>query len=63
MRRACRSTKRANREMEERIRVNEKQIAAQRFVMNNLRNGIDYLKDQCSKGQSSGIRRDTSKIN
>ena len=42
----CRSTKRSNKEMEERIRVFEKKVEAQRFVMTNLRNGIDYLKDQ-----------------
>ena len=41
-----RSTKRSNKEMEERIRVYEKKVEAQRFVMTNLRNGIDYLKDQ-----------------
>ena len=41
-----RSTKRANKEMEERLRVFEKKVEAQRFVMTNLRNGIDYLKDQ-----------------
>ena len=33
--------------MEERIRVFEKKVEAQRFVMTNLRNGIDYLKTSC----------------
>ena len=35
--------------MEERIRVFEKKVEAQRFVMTNLRNGIDYLKDHCHR--------------
>ena len=38
--------------MEERIRVFEKQVEAQHFVMTNLRNGIDYLKNQCSTDAS-----------
>ena len=54
MRRACRATKRMNKEMESTIAVREKQIDAQRFVMNNLRNGIDYLKDQCNRDDPSG---------
>ena len=31
------------------IRTQEKQITAQKFVMNNLRNGIDYLKEHCKR--------------
>ena len=49
MRRNCRSTKRRNREMETAMATQRKQIEAQMFVMNNLRNGIDYLKEHCSK--------------
>ena len=29
------------------------QVDAQRFVMTNLRNGIDYLKEQCSQNSGS----------
>ena len=58
----CRSTKRANKDMEERLRVFEKQVEAQHFVMNNLRNGIDYLKNQChtdaSKLERNFVRSD-----
>ena len=48
MRRQCRATKKANKEMEQVLATQEKQIQAQMFVMNNLRNGIDFLKEQCS---------------
>ena len=40
--------------MEVRLSTQEKQIAAQVFVMNNLRNGIDYLKEHCHKDQTNG---------
>ena len=40
--------------MELRLTTQEKQISAQMFVMNNLRNGIDYLKEHCHKDQTNG---------
>lgn len=40
--------------MEVQLATKEKQIAAQMFVMNNLRNGIDYLKEHCHKDQTNG---------
>ena len=40
--------------MEVRLSTQEKQISAQMFVMNNLRNGIDYLKEHCHKDQTNG---------
>ena len=54
MRRNCRATKRRNRELESESETQAKQIEAQMFVMNNLRNGIDYLKEHCSKADASG---------
>ena len=47
-----RSTKKENEEMEGTIKKQEKQITAQRFVMNNLRNGIEYLKDHCKRDRT-----------
>ena len=38
--------------MEQKLATQEKQIDAQMFVMNNLRNGIDFLKEQCSAQNS-----------
>ena len=61
MRRSCRSTKRENKEMETRLATQERQIEAQMFVMNNLRNGIDYLKEHCAKpedGRECRLRSD-----
>ena len=48
-----RATKKDNKKMEVQLATQEKQIKAQIFVMTNLRNGIDFLKDQCSKGDNS----------
>ena len=45
----------ANNEVEELkklVMAQSKQIKAQEFVMNNLRNGIDYLKEHCSKNSA-----------
>ena len=42
--------------MEVTIKKQEKQISAQRFVMNNLRNGIEYLKDHCKRDRTDGER-------
>ena len=42
--------------MEVTIKKQEKQISAQRFVMNNLRNGIEYLKDHCKRDRTDGKR-------
>ena len=49
MKRKCRLTNKQNNEMTVKVRTQEKQIQAQRFVMNNLRNGIDYLKEHCKR--------------
>ena len=49
MKRKCRLTNKKNQEMSVTIRTQEKQITAQKFVMNNLRNGIDYLKEHCKR--------------
>ena len=49
MKRKCRLTNKKNQEMGVTIRTQEKQITAQKFVMNNLRNGIDYLKEHCKR--------------
>ena len=54
MRRKCRATKKLSKELELQIKTKEKQIAAQLFVMTNLRNGIDYLKEHCGKDKSQG---------
>ena len=40
--------------MEVTVKKQEKQISAQRFVMNNLRNGIEYLKDHCKRDRTDG---------
>jgi hypothetical protein len=52
MRRSCRAIRKANSEMETRMTTQEKQIQAQTFVMTNLRNGIDYLKEHCAKDRA-----------
>jgi len=49
MKRKCKATKKRSKDLESQIKVKDKQIASQLFVMNNLRNGIDYLKEHCSK--------------
>lgn len=54
MRRKCRLTQKHNQEMEVKIKSQDKQIQAQMFVMNNLRNGIDYLKEHCSRDRTDG---------
>ena len=54
LRRKCRSTKKYNKELETNIKAKDKQIEAQRFVMNNLRNGIEYLKEHCSEDKADG---------
>lgn len=54
MRRKCRLTQKHNQEMEVKIKSQEKQIQTQLFVMNNLRNGIDYLKEHCSRDRTDG---------
>ena len=40
--------------MEVKLQSQEKQIQTQTFVMNNLRNGIDYLKEHCSRDRTDG---------
>ena len=54
MRRKCRLTHKQNQEMEVRVKTQDKQIQSQMFVMNNLRNGIDYLKEHCSRDRTDG---------
>ena len=41
--------------MEVTIGKQEKQIAAQKFVMNNLRSGIEYLKEHCKRDRTDGM--------
>ena len=52
MKRKCKRTNSQNKEFKQTIRKQSKQIKAQEFVMNNLRNGIDYLKEHCSKNSA-----------
>ena len=52
MKRKCTLTRRQNKDYKQIIRKQSKQIKAQEFVMNNLRNGIDYLKEHCSKNSA-----------
>ena len=54
MRRKCRLTQKLNKEMDIKLKSQEKQIQTQTFVMNNLRNGIDYLKEHCSRDRTDG---------
>ena len=54
MRRKCRLTQKQNQQLEVTVSTQEKQIQAQMFVMNNLRNGIDYLKEHCSRDRTDG---------
>jgi len=42
------------REMEMQLTTQSKQLSAQMFVMNNLRNGIEYLKRHCQKSDGTG---------
>ncbi len=58
---APRSTKKENEDMEITIKKQDKQITAQRFVMNNLRNGIEYLKDHCKRDRTDGIMTGTAR--
>jgi len=43
--------------MEVTIGKQEKQIAAQKFVMNNLRSGIEYLKEHCKRDRTDGMKK------
>ena len=54
MRRKYRLTQKQNQQLEVTVSTQEKQIQAQMFVMNNLRNGIDYLKEHCSRDRTDG---------
>lgn len=54
MKRKCKLTSKQNQDMEVKVKTQEKQIQAQMFVMNNLRNGIDYLKEHCSRDRTDG---------
>ena len=53
MRRRCRATKKVNMEQEKELKIKDKQIQAQLFLMENLKNGINYLKDHCKAGNES----------
>ncbi|XP_059095761.1 uncharacterized protein LOC131890438 [Tigriopus californicus] len=55
MRRQCRATKKDNKDMTNQMETQSKQIMHQLFVMNNLRNGIEYLKEHCSKDQTNEV--------
>ena len=55
MRRKCRLTHKQNQQMEVQIRTQDKQIQSQMFVMNNLRQGIDYLKEHCSRDRADDL--------
>ena len=63
MRRRCRATKKVSLEQEKELKAKDKQIQSQLFLMDNLKNGINYLKEHCSKtenstlGKCSGVRR------
>ena len=54
MKRKCRLTAKKNSEFDIKVKTQGKQIQAQRFVMNNLRHGIEYLKEHCSRDKSDG---------
>merc|ERR1712038_2057235 len=49
-RRRCRGYRKENKEFRTTMDAQAKMIESQKFVMNNLRNGIDYLKTTCSSG-------------
>jgi hypothetical protein len=48
--RRCRAISKENKDFKQTVEDQAKMIESQKFVMNNLRNGIDYLKTSC-KGQ------------
>ena len=54
MKRKCKLTSKKNSEFDIKVKTQGKQIQAQRFVMNNLRHGIEYLKEHCSRDKSDG---------
>ena len=54
MRRKCRLTQKQNQHLEVTVNTQAKQIESQMFVMNNLRNGIEYLKEHCSRDRANG---------
>ena len=53
MRRRCRATKKVNLEQEKELKAKDKQIQSQLFLMDNLKNGINYLKQHCSKTENT----------
>ena len=53
MRRRCRATKKVNLEQEKELKAKDKQIQSQLFLMDNLKNGIKYLKQHCSKTENT----------
>ena len=55
----CRLTQKKNGQLDIKARTQAKQIQAQRFVMNNLRHGIEYLKEHCSRDKSDGKKLHT----
>eukprot|EP00096_Caligus_rogercresseyi_P006745 TRINITY_DN2353_c0_g1_i1.p1 TRINITY_DN2353_c0_g1~~TRINITY_DN2353_c0_g1_i1.p1 ORF type:complete len:788 (-),score=160.43 TRINITY_DN2353_c0_g1_i1:106-2409(-) len=55
MRRKCKATRKENVAMKAALATQTKQIKAQTFVMNNLRNGIDYLKEHCSRDKMDDV--------
>jgi hypothetical protein len=45
--RRCRAISKENKDFKQTVEDQAKMIESQKFVMNNLRNGIDYLKTSC----------------
>jgi hypothetical protein len=43
----CRAISKENKDFKQTVEDQAKMIESQKFVMNNLRNGIDYLKTSC----------------
>ena len=49
----CRAISKENKQYKLTIETQEKMLESQDFVMTNLRNGIDYLKQQCEQNDGS----------
>ena len=43
----CRAIAKENKQFKETVETQDRMIESQNFVMTNLRNGIDYLKQTC----------------
>ena len=51
----CRAISKENKDFKQTVEDQAKMIESQKFVMNNLRNGIDYLKTSCKGGNSANL--------